>query len=101
VTAGWERVPGIDGMTRFSGKPVRAVRDVRDYLSDDLVPAVASTQDDFNDLESKWPPVDVFPPLLLAIGLIVLLYGGLMTLSARREGPGPRPSSSSSPGDGP
>lgn len=84
VTQDWESITGVGEMTRFEGnKPVRAVREMRDYFRDDLVPEVAAQRENFNDLEDKWPPVNVFPPLLIVVGLIVVLYGGAMTMRAR------------------
>lgn len=85
VTANWEQIAGVGEMTRFEGERVRSVPAMRGYVSDDLVAAVADQRENFNDLEDKWPPVNVFPPLLIVVGVIVLLYGGFMTRRASRR----------------
>jgi hypothetical protein len=51
VTDGWEQIPGIDGLTRFDGTPVSSVPQLRDYFKDDLIPAVASQQKNFQSLD--------------------------------------------------
>lgn len=86
VTEGWNRVPGVGGLTRFDGTPVVSVPDVRAYFSGDVVAAVQARRDDFQKLESTAPPVDVFPVLLLVIGVVVTLLGVLMVLAFRASG---------------
>lgn len=78
VTKGWNAVPGVQTLTRFDGTPVTTVPDVRDYFAADVIPVLERRKDDFQKLESTWPPVNVLPPLLLAIGLIVLALGAAM-----------------------
>ncbi|MFN2612749.1 MAG: hypothetical protein ABR536_05215 [Solirubrobacterales bacterium] len=85
VTSGWDNVPGTEGFTNFAGDPVKTVPDVRDYFAKDAIPNVLTDNvSNFDDLDSPWPPVNVFPPLLLIIGLIVLVYGIFMALAVRR-----------------
>lgn len=97
VTTGWRDVPGTESLTRFDGERVQTVPDVRDYFSKDVVAAVEARKDDFQKLESTWPPVDVFPPLLLVIGIIVALLGALMVLASSRA---PRAGTEAGPGRG-
>jgi len=84
VTSGWNDVPGVSQLTRFSGAPVKTVPDVRDYFSKDVVPVLERRRGDFQKLESTWPPVNWFPPLLAIIGAVVALLGLLMVLASRR-----------------
>jgi hypothetical protein len=39
----------------------------------------------FDKLANTWPPVTYFPPLLIAVGLLVVLYGllGMFVLSRK------------------
>lgn len=78
VTRGWNDVPGTERLTRFDGTRVETVPDVRAYFADDVVPVLERRKDDFQKLEGTWPPVDVFPALLLVIGIIVTLLGAAM-----------------------
>ena len=85
VTSGWYSVPGTAGLTRFSGAPVHTMPQMSSYLRTDVVPYLAIERTDFNTVVSNWPRLPVFPPLLLVVGIIVILYGALMlVLSARR-----------------
>ncbi len=84
VTNGWDGVPGTENLTRFNGEQVTTVPEVRDYLSEDVIPVLETQQQNLRNLATPFPPVDVFPPLLLAIGIIVILFGTLMlSLSLR------------------
>jgi hypothetical protein len=84
VTSGWDSVPNAEGFTNFAGDPVTTVPDVRDYFAQDTIPKVlVDNQQNFKDLDDPWPPVNVFPPLLLIVGIIVLIYGTVMALKAR------------------
>lgn len=90
VTNGYNAVPGTERLTRFAGTPVRTVPEVRDYFSKDVIPVLERQQKHFQDLDDPWPPVNVFPPLLLVVGLLVMAYGGAMLVLTRRGGPAPR-----------
>jgi hypothetical protein len=89
VTAGWDQVPGTENLTRFNGEPVGNVPQVRDYFAGDVVPVLERQQQEFEDTADPFPDLNVFPPLLLGVGILVILYGALMTLWAavqlRRE----------------
>ena len=87
VTGGWDTVPGTEDLTRFDGSPVRTVPDVRDFFSADVIPVLERQGGNFRKLESTWPPVNYFPPLLTVIGVVVILYGLLMALFWRPRGP--------------
>ena len=77
VTNGWEQIPGLDGLTRFDGTPVRSVPQLRDYFKDDLIPAVASQQKNFQSLDGT-SSVSWIAPLLLIIGIVVILFAAVM-----------------------
>ena len=91
VTSGWDQVPGTENLTRFDGEPVTDVPDVRDYFAEDAIPVLERQQGNFEDTADPWPELDVFPPLLLGVGILVILYGTLMAIWAavdrRRGGP--------------
>jgi hypothetical protein len=56
-----------------------------DYLRQDLAPVLVDKREDFDSLANTWPPVDRLAPLLLAVGLLLLLYGrAMMRLVSRR-----------------
>ena len=78
VTDGFREIPGIDQLTRFDGSPVRSIPELRDYFGDDVVPGVRAVADDYRTLDTTAPPVDVFPPLLLIVGILVVIYGVAM-----------------------
>ncbi len=75
VTDGWNAAPGTEGLTRFNGAPVRTMPQVRDYFAADVIPAVAATRGDYNTLATSSPNLNVFPPLLTGIGILVVIYG--------------------------
>ena len=90
VTRGWRGVPGVEGrLTRFDGKPVRSVAQLRDYYRNDLVPIVAEHRDDVQYV-GGWGGIGYIPWLLLVVGLAVLAYGLMQANRARVEAPGKR-----------
>ena len=102
VTFRWNDVPGTDELTRFDGADVTTVPEVRDYFSADVVPVLERQRDHFQKLEATWPPVNVFPPLLAVVGLLVALLGIVMALLSWRRGvnAAPRPAAAArAPGD--
>jgi uncharacterized membrane protein len=78
VTDGFREIPGIEPLTRFDGSPVRSIPELADYFADDVVAGVRAVADDYRTLDTTAPPVDVFPPLLLIIGILVIIYGVAM-----------------------
>jgi len=40
-----------------------------------VIPAIAATQADYRTLANTSPALNVFPPLLTMIGLLVVVYG--------------------------
>ena len=78
VTDGFREIPGIAPLTRFDGTPVRSLPEVVDYFAEDVVPGVRAVADDYRILDTTAPPVDAFPPLLLNIGILVIIYGVAM-----------------------
>lgn len=90
VTGVWDNV-AVEGFTRFDGTPVSTVPQVRDYFRDDVIPALQSAQQNFQRLNNAWPPVNIFSPLLLVIGIIVILYGLIMLAMVRRGDSGSGP----------
>jgi len=87
VTGGWNHVAGTDKLTRFDGSPVRDVPQVRDYFAADVIPVLEHEQVNFRRLDTTPPPVDVFAPLLILIGLLVIAYGVAMVAVARYREP--------------
>jgi hypothetical protein len=78
VTDGFREIPGIDQLTRFDGSPVRSIPELRDYFAYDVVPGVRAVAEDYRILDTTAPPVDVFPPLLLIVGILVIIYAVAM-----------------------
>jgi hypothetical protein len=85
VTGGWNRVPGLT-LTRFDGAPVRTVPQVRDYFSSDVIPVLERQQAHFQKVDKTWPPLTVFAPLLLVVGVVVILYGLVMLRATLKSG---------------
>ncbi|WP_188112751.1 hypothetical protein [Mycobacterium simiae] len=84
VTDGWAQVPGTDGLTRFSGAPARSVPLIRDYFRDDVIPALQRQQPNYVIVDTNWPPLTVFAPLLSAVGALVIGYGILLRVLTGR-----------------
>ncbi len=80
VTKGFREIPGIAPLTRFDGSPVRSIPELRDYFGKDVVPGVRAVAADYRTLDTTAPPVDLFPPLLLIVGLLVIIYGVAMLI---------------------
>jgi hypothetical protein len=83
VTNGWNDVPDTENLTRFDGDPVNTVPDIRDYFSQDVIPALERQQGNFQDLASNGG-VGYLAPLLLIVGLVVIVFGVLMMFLASR-----------------
>ena len=77
VTSGWEHIQNIDGLTRFNGTPVQSVPQLRTYFSSDLIPVLEQQQRNFASLDGT-SSVNWIAPLLLIVGLVVILFAGLM-----------------------
>ena len=90
VTDGFREIPGIDQLTRFDGSPVRSIPELRDYFGHDVVPGVRAGADDYRTLDTTAPPVDVFPPLLLIVGILVVIYGVAMLAITSAVVPSPK-----------
>jgi len=88
VTSGWNDVPNIGAASRFDGTPVKTVPDVRTYFSSDVIPVLETQQANYHNLVSI-SRIDFIGYLVLAVGIIVIIYGVLMLLLARRLEPGP------------
>jgi hypothetical protein len=95
VTDGWAQVPGTDNLTHFDGSPSRSVPLIRDYFRNDVIPALERQQKNFVIVDTNWPQLTVFAPLLTALGAAVVAYGFLIRfltkkqLQRQRESPGP------------
>lgn len=87
VTNGWEKIDGIEGLTRFDGTPVATVPELRDYFSKDVVAAVEAQQGNFRSLDGT-SKVNWIAPLLLVVGLVVIALAAVMILRNRRGGVG-------------
>jgi len=91
VTDNWRDVDGTENLTRFDGSDVTSFPEVRTYLAADLVPAVRAIAEDYRELDETAPPVDVFPPLLTIVGILVLAYGAAMVAITRITAPTYKP----------
>ena len=83
VTSGWDNVQGIGGATRFDGTPIKTVPDVRTYFGSDLIPVLETRRGNYENLVSS-STINFIGPLVLIVGIIVILYGVLMLILARR-----------------
>jgi hypothetical protein len=86
VTGGWNNIPKIAGATRFDGTPIKSVPDVRTYFGSDVIPVLENQHTNYDKLVST-SSINFIGPLVLAVGIIVILYGLLMLLFARRLEP--------------
>ena len=77
LTSGWNDIKGIDGLTRFDGTPVQTVPQLRTYFSADLVPVLETQRGNFDSLDGS-SSVDWIAPLLLIVGIVVILFAGVM-----------------------
>jgi hypothetical protein len=89
VTQGWADVPGTPG-TRFDGADIATGTDVRDYFDKDVVPVLDRQGARLRDIDRIPGGVGGLPGLLLAIGLMVVVFGAVMMLISRGGGT-PRP----------
>ena len=96
VTSGWNNVQGIGAATRFDGTPIKTVPDVRAYFASDVIPVLETQRGNYENLVSI-SNIDFIGPLVLIVGIIVIIYGLLMLLLARRLEPGTSRATSSSP----
>jgi hypothetical protein len=85
VTGGWNNIPGTAGLTDFSGTPVHTMPQMAAYLGNDVVPFLATENGDYQTVAGTWPRLPVFPPLLLVVGIIVIVYGALMLFLTLRR----------------
>lgn len=85
LTDGWDDVPGTEELTRFDGSPVRTVPELRDYFRDDVIPVLQRQQANFVRVDTTWPPMPVFGPMLGLMGLVVAGYGLVFYLVSRRR----------------
>lgn len=74
VTSGWYDVPGVEGLTRFDGTPVRTMPQVREYLRDDLVATVDEEQGNVQALAGSGG-IGYIPWLLLVLGAGLAVFG--------------------------
>jgi hypothetical protein len=83
VTAGWDNIQGIGGLTRFDGSPVQTVPQFRTYVSSDLIPVLETQQGNFDSLDGT-SAVNWIAPLLLVVGIVVILFAlGMIALNLR------------------
>ena len=80
VTGGFREIPEIAPLSRFDGTPVRSIPELTDYFEADVVAGVRAVAADYRTLDTTAPPVDIFSPLLLLFGILVIIYGGAMLM---------------------
>ncbi len=78
VAIRWNSIPGTEQLTRFDGGEVRTMPELDEYFGQDVIPVLESQRENFGDLADPWPPLNFFPPLLIAVGALLLLYSLLM-----------------------
>jgi hypothetical protein len=89
VTNGWDNIPGIGNATTHQGAPIRSVPDISNYFSKDVIPVLESQRQDYDKLTST-SKINFLGPLVLAVGIVVILYGLLMIWLAGGGPPKPR-----------
>ena len=87
VAIRWNAIPGTEDLTRFDGSPVRTMALLDTYFNQDVIPVLETERANFRDLADPWPPLNYFPPLLLGVGGLVIVYGLLMMFLATRKRP--------------
>ena len=86
VTNGWNNVPGTAQLTTFSGAKVTTTPEVGAYFASDVVPFVVQQRANYQVVDTTWPELPVFPPLLLIVGILVILFGGFMLVDNAKNG---------------
>jgi len=81
VTGGWNQVPGMNGATNFAGEPIVTASDVRNYFGEDIVPVLETQQGNYEELTSV-SKIGFIGWLVLAVGIVVIVYGLLMVALA-------------------
>jgi hypothetical protein len=89
VTNGWNQIPAINGATRFDGTPIKTAPDVRTYFSSDVIPVLETQHSNYEKLMTV-SRIDFIALLVLAVGIVVIVYGLLMLYLASRVEPGVR-----------
>ena len=86
LTDGWNQIQNLDGATRFDGTPIKTVPDVRTYFSSDVIPVLETQTGNYHKLVAT-STINFIGPLVVIVGIIVIMYGVLMLLLARRQEP--------------
>lgn len=85
VTDGWAQVPGTANLTHFDGTPSRSVPLIRDYFRNDVIPGLERQQHNFVIVDTNWPQLIIFAPLLCALGAAVFAYGFLIRVLTKKQ----------------
>ena len=86
VTAGWNAIPRSSEMTRFEGStPVTTMPEFDAYLREEVLPVFVQEREHFEALDGGGPPFTAFSPVILIVGIMLMIYGGLMTFAPREE----------------
>jgi hypothetical protein len=102
VTEGWNDVPGLEGTTNFAGQPIKTAPQVRDYFSGDVIPVLENQEANYEHLTSV-STIGFIGWLVLAVGIIVIIYGLIMVglaVGFPQRGGAARPSMASQTRDG-
>jgi hypothetical protein len=89
ITDKWNDI-GAGSFTSFDGKPVKSIPEVRTYFSADVIPVLEASRNDSYWHLMETSKINFIGPLVLAVGIIVILYGLLMLLFASRLPPSSR-----------
>lgn len=85
ITDNWYHVPGTAQLTAFDGSAVHSVPAIQKYFANDVIPLLEQQRDNYTTVDTTPPRLPFFPPLLLIVGIVVVLYGvGNLVLDRRR-----------------
>jgi hypothetical protein len=83
LTGGWNDIPGMNGMTNFNGQPIHTVPQLRDYFKNQLIPAVAAQQNNFQSLDGTSTLNWIAPVLLIIAGIVILFALAMIVRNLR------------------
>lgn len=82
ITDGWATME--TGLTDVNDEPLPGVAGIAEYLDTRIVDVTERQQGNFGDTKDTWPELPVLPWVLLAIGIVVVIYGGTMFVAYDR-----------------
>jgi hypothetical protein len=58
---------------------------IRDYFRNDVIPGLERQQPNFVIIDTNWPQLIIFAPLLCALGVAVFVYGFFIRSLTRKQ----------------